>query len=98
MKKKQRRGAKGARHGGHDPDKVLLGLHVTPEWKAIAKLTANRMERDVSALMIDGLKGYAKACGILDSNYKVTPAWADEIEAVAAMIRAKKTERQNNGK
>lgn len=64
---------KKAKHGGHNPDNVLLGLHVTPEWKAIAKLTAMRMERDVTTVMLDGLKGYAKICGILDGRGNVTP-------------------------
>lgn len=28
------------RHGKHDPDKVLLGGYVTPEFKALAQLVA----------------------------------------------------------
>lgn len=95
---KVRRKRKGATHGGHDPDSVLLGLHVSPEWKAIAKLTAMMMDRDVTTLLLDGLRGSAKKCGILDANDKVAPEWQDEVEMLARVVRAKKAERQNHGK
>ena len=88
---------KKAKHGGHNPDNVLLGLHVTPEWKAIAKLTALMLEQDVTTVMLDGLKGKAAALGILDKQGKVAPAYIDEIEALAHTVRCNKIERQNNG-
>lgn len=89
---------KGATHGGHDPDSVLLGLHVSPELKAVAKLTAMRMDCDVTTLMIDSLRAAARKCGILLDDGKVAPEWRDEVEMLARFVRARKIERQKNGK
>ena len=88
---------KKAKHGGHNPDSVLLGLHVSPEWKAIAKLTALMLEQDVTPVMLDGLKAKAAALGILDKHGNVAPASVDEVKALANTVRCKKIERQGNG-
>lgn len=89
---------KKAKHGGHNPDNVLLGLHVSPEWKAIAKLTAAMLEVDVTTVMLDGLKGKALALGIIDKKGKVALDYVDEVKSLAHIIRCKKTERQSNGR
>lgn len=94
MEKNKRQKAK---HGGHNPDNVLLGLHVTPEQKAIAKLTATLDKCDVTTLMLRGLWARSSVRGITDINGNVTPEFKDEIEMLAHTVRANKKERQSNG-
>ena len=87
-----------AKHGGHNPDNVLLGLHVSPEAKAVAKLTAMLDECDVTTLLLRGLWARASAHGITDMNGNVTPEYKQEVEMLAHKVRTTKKERQNNGK
>lgn len=92
------KGKKKAKHGGHNPDNVLLGLHVTPEQKAIAQLTASKSGEDVTTMMLNGLWAKASAFGITDLRGNVTPEYQLIIKAAAQRVREKKLERQNNGK
>jgi len=87
-----------AKHGGHNPDNVLLGLHVTPEHKAVAKLTSLLSKCDVTTLMLGGLFERSAYFGITDKDGNVTPEYKEEIELLAHRVRTNKKERQNNGK
>ena len=87
-----------AKHGGHNPDNVLLGLHVPPEHKAIAKLTAMMSQQDVTSLMLNGLWAISSSFGITDKDGNVTPDYEEEIKMLAHEVRTNKKERQNNGR
>ena len=86
-----------AKHGGHNPDNVLLGIHVTPEQKAIAQLTANKIGNDVSTVMLNGLWAQSSRLGITDLTGNVTPEYESQIKAAAQRVREKKIERQKYG-
>jgi hypothetical protein len=91
-----KRGTLGAKHGGHDPDKVLLGGHVKPETKALIQITAQEYKIDTMTVMIRGVETLATAKGILE-NGKVTEKYVDVIRALASVIRHKKAIRQERG-
>lgn len=93
----RRRGTLGAKHGGHDPDKVLLGGLVKPETKALVTITAEAYAMDAISVMMRGVENLATAKGIL-KNGKVTADWADEIKALASVIRAEKAKKQERRK
>ena len=52
---KKKNGELGARHGGHDPDKVMVGGFVKPEQKALIRLTAQECDCESLRLMLDGV-------------------------------------------
>lgn len=87
---------KKSRHGWHKPGDVLLGFHTSPEMKAVAKITASMLHTDVKTIMLDGMMAKAKILGIVDARGNVTPAFKDEVETAAHIIRSAKKERQNN--
>lgn len=85
---------RGNMHGKHHPDKVLLGLHVSPEEKALAQITAGRLNMTVSELMMDGLRYNATMAGVM-INGRIADEFKDEIVLQAALIRENKKERQS---
>lgn len=83
MKKK----TKESRHGKHHLDKVQFGGMVSPEFKAIAQLTANILQCSMMELMQLGVNNLATGAGILRDN-KVTPQYREAVAAMADIIRA----------
>lgn len=89
---------KKTRHGWHKPDDVLLGFHTSPENKAVAKITAAMLGSDVKTIMLEGMQAKARILGIIDHHGNVTPAFKDEVETAAHLIRtASKGRSKNNG-
>lgn len=84
----------GSRSGKHHPDHVLLGIHTTPEIKALAGLVAERNGSNITDTMLDGLMLMAKLAGVV-SDGKVLPQFKDDIILRAAQVRAAKKERQS---
>ena len=81
------------RHGKHDPDKVLLGGYVTPEFKALAQLVASMRKCNVHELLREGVYTLATAMGVMkDGN--VTPQYKASIEAMAEIIRTNRNNRR----
>ena len=74
------------RHGQHHPDKVQFGGMVTPEFKAIAQLTASKLQCTLMELMQKGVENLATGAGIL-RNGKVTPQYREAVSAMADIIR-----------
>ena len=56
---------KNNRHGKHDPDKVQFGGMVSPEFKAIAQLTASKMKCTLMDLMQRGVYNIAMGAGMI---------------------------------
>ena len=77
----------------HDPDKVLFGGYVTPEFKAIAMLTASMRKTDCLTLMKNGVYGEATAAGIM-KNGEVLPQFTRTIAAMANHIRLNRENRK----
>ncbi len=80
--------------GKHNPDNVLLGVHATPEIKALAGLVADTVDSSITDVLLDGLMLMAENAGIA-SGGKVLPQYKDEIILRAAQVRAAKKERQS---
>lgn len=96
MKKINQRGRPstvGARHGGHDPDKVLVGGFVKPEMKALLQITATAYDEDTVACMMRGISHLATAKGIL-VNGKPSRKAQDEILSLSRTIRDNKRRKQ----
>lgn len=74
------------RHGMHDPDKVLLGGYVTPEFKALAQLVASMRQCNVHELLQEGVYTLATSMGVMKDG-KVEPKFKTVIEAMAKIIR-----------
>lgn len=79
--------------GKHNPDNVLLGVHTTPEIKALAGLVAERNGSNITDTLLDGLMMMAERAGVV-SGGKVLPQFRDDIRLRAAQVRAAKKERQ----
>jgi len=79
--------------GKHNPDNVLLGVHATPEIKALAGLVAEINNSNITDTLLDGLMHMAEQAGVVRGG-KVLPQWKDEITLRAAQVRAAKKERQ----
>ncbi len=80
--------------GKHNPDNVLLGIHATPEIKALAGLVAEITGSNITDTLLDGLMLMAENAGVT-SGGKVLPQFKDEIKLRAAQVRAAKKERQS---
>jgi hypothetical protein len=76
----------GNRHGKHAPDKVQFGGMVSPEFKAIAQLTASKLQCSLMELMQKGVDNLATGAGIL-RNGEVTPQYREAVSALADIIR-----------
>ncbi len=79
--------------GKHNPDNVLLGVHATPEIKALAGLVAEITGSNITDTLLDGLMIMAEKAGVVRGG-KVLPQYKDEITLRAAQVRAAKKERQ----
>lgn len=75
------------RHGQHHPDKVQFGGMVTPEFKAVAQLTASMLQCTLMELMQKGVDNLATGAGILRDG-KVTDKYKDAVSALAEIIRS----------
>ena len=82
------------RHGKHDPDKVLLGGYVTPEFKALAQLVSSMKMCSVHELLQDGVFTIAISLGVM-KNGAIVSAYRPAIDAMAEIIRAKRNEKRN---
>lgn len=79
--------------GKHNPDHVLLGIHTTPEIKALAGLVAERNGSNITDTLLDGLMFMAERAGVTHGG-KVLSQFRDDIILRAAQVRAAKKERQ----
>ncbi len=86
---------KDTRHGKHHPDKVQFGGMVTPEFKAIAQLTASKTKCSLMELMQRGVYNLATGAGILRDD-KVTPEYKEAVDALADIIKANLAEKRNH--
>ena len=77
---------KESRHGKHHPDKVQFGGMVTPKFKAIAQLTANKVPCSLMELMQKGVYNLATGAGILKDG-EVTPEYKEAVDAMADIIK-----------
>lgn len=77
---------KESRHGKHHPDKVQFGGMVSPEFKAIAQLTANKRPCSLMDLMQEGVYNLATRAGIMKDG-KVAPEYKEAVDAMADIIR-----------
>ena len=74
------------RHGKHHPDKVQFGGMVSPEFKAVAQLTASKLKCSLMELMQKGVDNFVTGAGIL-RNGEVTPQYREAVSALADIIR-----------
>lgn len=74
------------RHGKHHPDKVQFGGMVSPEFKAIAQLTASKTKCSLMELMKRGVYNLAMGAGIMRGD-DVAPEYREAVAAMADIIR-----------
>ena len=82
------------RHGKHDPDKVLLGGYVTPEFKALAQLIASMRKCNVHELLQEGVYTLATSMGVMKDG-EIIPEFKEAITAMADIIRTNRNNRRN---
>lgn len=82
------------RHGKHHPDKVQFGGMVTPEFKAMAQLTANKMQCSLMELMQRGINNLAVEAGVMKDG-QIVKKHLKAISAMADIIRTKLTSKRN---
>lgn len=85
--------SKGNRHGKHHPDKVQFGGMVTPEFKAIAQLTASVVKCSLMELMQRGVYNLATGAGIMKDG-KVAAKYRDAVVAMADIIKTSLVEKR----
>jgi len=83
------------RHGKHHPDKVQFGGMVSPEFKAIAQLTASKTKCSLMELMQRGVYNLATGAGIM-RNDKVAPEYKAAVDAMADIIRTSLAAKRGN--
>ena len=77
----------GNRHGKRHPDKVQFGGLVSPEFKAIAMLTARELNLvSLTEMMSKGIADLATNAGII-RNGSVASQYREEVSALADVIR-----------
>ena len=81
------------RHGKHDPDKVQFGGMVSPEFKAIAQLTASKTKCTLMDLMQRGVYNIAMGAGIMRGD-NVAPEYQEAVDALADIIRTQLAKRR----
>lgn len=81
------------RHGKHDPDKVLLGGYVTPEFKALAQLVASMKMCNTHELLQEGVYTIATNLGVM-KNGAIVSAYRPAIDAMAEVIRTKRNNKR----
>lgn len=74
------------RHGKHHPDKVQFGGVVWPEFKAVARLVAEKRGCSITDIIRRGVEDLATSDGIL-WNGEVTPEYREEAMRIAKSIR-----------
>ena len=87
--------AKENRHGKHRADKVQFGGMVTPEFKAIAQLTASTVKCSLMELMQRGVYNLATGAGIM-KNGKVAAEYREAVDAMADIIKSTLAEKRGN--
>lgn len=83
------------RHGKHRADKVQFGGMVTPEFKAIAQLTANMLQCSLMELMQRGVDNLATGAGIIKDG-KVTPQYREAVAAMTDIIKSNLAAKRGN--
>ena len=88
-----------SRHGKHDPDSVLLGMHAKPELKALAHLVLAKDNqcKDISDVIRRGIEELAIRNKIMDKT-GIKPEYIHERDLIAAMIRDSKKQNQKKAK
>lgn len=81
------------RHGKHDPDKVLLGGYVTPEFKALAQLVASMKMCNTLELFQEGVYTIATSLGVM-KNGAIVSMYRPAIDALAEVIRTKRNNKR----
>ena len=81
------------RHGKHDPDKVLLGGYVTPEFKALAQLVASMKMCNTFELLQEGVYTAATSLGIM-KNGAIVSTYRPAVDALAEVIRTKRNNKR----
>lgn len=87
----------GNRHGKHHPGKVQFGGMVTPEFKAIAQLTAGVAKCSLVELMQRGVYSLAEGAGIVKDG-EVASQYRGDVAAMAGSVRASLAGRRGNGR
>ena len=82
-----------SRQGRHKEEKTLLGAYVTPEIKALAVMTADRLGITLTDILLNGLKSEATRAGIL-INDNIAPELKTNFEAVVEMVKVSNAERK----
>lgn len=77
----------------HHPDKVQFGGMVTPEFKAVAQLTANKLKCSLMELMQRGVDNLATGAGILKDG-QVTNKYKEAVDSMADIIRSKLSQKR----
>ena len=77
-----------SRQGKHKDDKTLFGAYVTPEIKALAEMTSDKLGITFTDIIINGLYAEATRAGIM-KNGEITAQYQQAHQLLTAMTRDK---------
>ena len=84
------------RHGKHNEDKLMFGGMVTPEFKALAMLTASRLKTTMMEVMARGIYHEATNAGVMINN-RIRPEFKESIISMADILRCKRDNKRGKG-
>lgn len=85
------------RHGVHDDDLVGFNVHITPELKALAQVTANESKTTMAEVMRRGFEDEAVRAGVM-KNGEVLPKYKPIIKMYAEAYRLRNKENKEKAK
>lgn len=80
----------------HDKGRVMLGIRVSPEIKALGIVAAERLHKTISEVMLDGLFRVATECGLMKDG-QIAPEYKQAIEDATILVKMMNNKRSGNG-
>ncbi len=75
------------RAGKHKKGNVRMGIYVEPFRKAIAILTAEKLNMTMTDLIWHGIETTARGAGIIDADGKVTKKYASQLKVTTEIVK-----------
>lgn len=73
--------------GNHNPDEVLLGIHTSPEFKALVSVIANISGRNLTDTIVEALMRLAQTQGVVDEHLNLKDKFKTMVSEKAKQIR-----------
>ena len=75
------------RTGKHKKGNVRMGIYVEPFRKALALLTADKLNMSLTDLIWHGIESTARGAGIIDEYGKVTKKYATQLRVAIEIVK-----------